>query len=211
MKKHLLTLAFGAVCIGACAQGKINFVNDSLHLVYFSGYLLGADGSLQQGQPVPNGPLPSGITLIAGMYAGTSSTSLSLYSTASFASGSGPGMFGSVAVNLISPFISGGTTAYIQVAVWDQAYATPGMAQAWGSYAGSSSIFTTVASGTVLYNSIVNHNSPANSTWADGAFNMDQYAVGARGAIAIGLIPEPSSLALAGVGLASLLIFRRRK
>ena len=52
--------------------------------------------------------------------------------------------------------------------------------------------------------------SAAQSTWAAGTFPV----VGATGFGAIEVyatVPEPSMFALAGLGIASLLIFRRRK
>ena len=67
------------------------------------------------------------------------------------------------------------------------------------------------AGSSIAYNSIIQHTTPAFSTWTDGTFNMDQYGTGSRGAIAVGVVPEPTSFALCGLGAAALLIFRRRK
>jgi hypothetical protein len=77
-----------------------------------------------------------------------------------------------------------------------------------GHLFGTSGLFTAVASGTIAYNSLVNHNSPADSTWADGTYNFDNYLPGARGAILLDG-PEPSTLGLGCLGLALLLLRRR--
>jgi len=194
------------LAVGAYAQGKIAFVNDSLHLIYFSdaGHLRGADAALAgQGATATT---PSGITLVVDLFGGTSAASLTLQKTTTFSAV--PGKW--TLANVLST-IPGGAQGFFQVQVRDQAFATATEAMNGNSYAGFSAIFNTTTGASLAYNSIVNHNAPASSTWGDGGFNMDQYGPGSRGVMSVGIVPEPTSMALAGLGAAALMIFRRRK
>jgi hypothetical protein len=87
------------------------------------------------------------------------------------------------------------------------------LAESGGSYFGFSPIFTTVPGSSIAYNSIVNLGSPSLSTWAVGTLDMSSQSglSGARGSIVVGVVPEPATAALAGLAVASLAIFRRRK
>lgn len=85
--------------------------------------------------------------------------------------------------------IAGGTTAYIQLLF----SGTIGGNQVNGA----SPVFT-VTAGSFAPSSLVLHGAPGNSTWADGP-------------LAVTAVPEPSSMVLAGLGSAALLLFRRRK
>jgi hypothetical protein len=201
MKRAILTITATLACVAAFAQGKVTFLNDSLHLVYFcpdpSG-LVPADAALA-GQGVTN-ITPSGLTLVVDLYQGTSSTSLGFLSSTTIGN-SVAGHFGpaTVVVGVAAP-----GTQFYQVQVHDNSSAFPPPY----IYYGFSAIFT-CSSGNITPISIVS----GSSTWAIGTFNMDQYGAGSRGAIEVGLdcIPEPSTYALAGLGAAAVLAFRRRK
>jgi hypothetical protein len=213
MKKLILTLTVALASVGAFAQGKIAFANNSLHLVYYTDVASGlraADAGLA-GKGVASTAMPAGVTLVADLYVGTSSSSLSLVTSTAF--GPAAGTFTLSNILLPSPTFPGGTAYNFQVQIRDNAFATADAAAAGGSYSGKSIIFTTVPGSGTLYNRIDNHNAPALSTWTDGQFNMDVAAgiVGARGAIVVSTIPEPASFALAGLGIAAMTIFRRRK
>jgi hypothetical protein len=81
--KHVLAiLVLAAAPPGVFGQGKVSFQNDSASRIVLGGFrILPPDQGLT-GQPIPTiGPLPSGITMIAGLYAGTSSGSLALVSS----------------------------------------------------------------------------------------------------------------------------------
>ncbi len=81
MKMLLSTALLAAAAATAFAQGKVNLINDAASLIVLSttsSFLNPADISLA-GLPVGNlVTLPSGATLVAGLYGGTSSSSLFL-------------------------------------------------------------------------------------------------------------------------------------
>lgn len=164
------------------------------------GLYLQADAALA-GQKVGNkAPLPSGVTLVAGLYAGTSSGSLSLY--APNAGGVGyvmngaavdPGVIPITQVKLTSPFIGGGTAVFAQIKVWQSGYSSyEAQVSALGDvgYLGHSPVFSVVAG-----------NTPYTSTAPQLLAPITVSAV----------VPEPTVAAIAGLGLASMLIFRRKK
>jgi hypothetical protein len=205
MKMLILTVAsLVAGCVCAFSQGKVNFVNDSLHLVYFDPFSVKAGDDVLRGQPVPTNPTPSGTTFTAGLYAGTSPTALTLRGTAGFTS---PGRFGPTIVTLSD--VPAPNSAFFQVAVWDASFANPLSAQSAASYYTFSQIFTANTS-FIAPNSIVEHSFPVNSTWADGFYNMDYYSLGARGALDIAYVPEPETLALAVLGVMMFWMWRGR-
>jgi len=198
--KTLLALFVTAATFAAFGQGKIRFDNDFLHLVYYTpdtSLLLPGDVGLA-GQGVSSGLMPGGgsLLLVADLYAGTSSASLSLVSTTTF--GSLVGMINSADVLLPVGLPAG--TLFFQVQVRDQAFATTALSLAGGSYGGSSVIFTTLAGPGPGYNSIVN---PVLSTWPPGDFDMSTQTgiSGAKGAIRVSLIPEPGVLLVVGLGV----------
>jgi hypothetical protein len=205
MKRLILTVAASLACVAAFAQGKISFANDSVHLVYYGS----SAGSLS-GQAVSSGNMPLGVTLVADLYGGTSSSSLTLQTTTTFSVTAGR----FATVNFTTPSAGpAGTANFFQVQVRDNSAATALEAENAGKFFGFSSIFTTVSGSSLAYNSIVNPNAPANSSWAVGNVDMSAQTglSGALGAISVGVIPEPSTFALAGLGAAAMLIFRRRK
>jgi hypothetical protein len=212
MKKLVLTFTATLACVAAFGQGKLQLATDALHLVYYN-----PDPSYASGQMSSNAVyaanFPSGVTLLADLYAGTSSTSLSLVSTTSF-SAAAPGKLTSANVTFNSPLINGGQTGFFQIQVRDSAHATEAAAQAdtASGWWGLTSIFSAVAQPS-SFNPIYQSTSPVFSTWAAGTFNMDNVAAGSRGALAVTgpVVPEPSTMALVGLGAAAMTIFRRRK
>jgi hypothetical protein len=200
-----LLLTF-AMATPALAQGKVRLVNDSLHLVYFNpnpAMVLPGDEPLA-GQPYAFGDSQ---TLRIELWSGTASGSLSLVATTGFAGQAGAlGTWAGLNVTLPTP---AGPT-FFQIDIYDAAASSYQVASStYGHYFLNSGIFTAVASGTIAYNSLVNHNSPALSTWADGTFNMDFLSLGFRGALVLSYVPEPSVFPLAGLGFALLLVRRR--
>lgn len=124
-------------------------------------------------------------------YQGTGAGSLALLTSVPM-SATTPGIFGPL--NWNSP-LAGGVASTFQVRIFDPA----------GQYTGQSSVFTMQPGGSIAYNSLFNPGGTTLSTWAAGT----QVVPGGFGAIAV-VIPEPTSMVLAGLGAASLLLFRRR-
>jgi len=106
--------------------------------------------------------------------------------------------------------IPANVAAYFQVQVRDSLFASADLAMEGKSYFGKSAIFTVVPNPGPTGNSIINKSAPALSTWANGTYNL---GASGWGSIEVGTlpIPEPSTFALAGLGAAAMLIFRRRK
>jgi hypothetical protein len=211
LKKALPLAVLMASTTLVCAQGKVQFRNDSLHLVYFitnPNILLPGDQALA-GQAVPSGGvLPSGATLAADLWAGTSSSSLAKVSSTTFDTFATAGSW--TPLNVVLPF-PGGVSAYFQVQVYDQRGGSASGARADFLYVGLSPIFTAVPSSSTGYNSLVQTSAPAYSTWVPGTFSLDQVLSGAEGAIELRTFsPEPSVLALLGLGGAGLFALRRR-
>jgi len=202
MKTIVLTVSTIMAAVSAFGQGKVGFANDSLHLVYYDPNFLPPLG----GQGVSTSLMPPlGVNLLADLYFGTSSGSLTLLSTTTF--GTTVGRFSSV--NVILP-VPGGTQLFFQVQVRDSAFASADAAWAGLSYGGKSVVFTTVPGTSIAYNSIVNPTSPAMSTWPVGTFDMSTQTglPGARGAIMVTIIPEPSQAMLSVLGIIGLIAMR---
>jgi len=208
MKKILVTITASLVCLGAFAQGKLNFATDSAHLVYFDPAGTAAADSTNSGKGVFASRMPAGANLVADLYAGTASSSLSLVSSTTF-SAVADGRWNSVGVTFNNPAIASGATAFLRVDIRDDRDPTAGASAAAGHYSGTSGLFSAVAQS--INSPIYQHAAPVSSTWTDGTFNMDYISAGFKGAIPVGVIPEPASIALCGLGAAALLIFRRRK
>ncbi len=129
----------------------------------------------------------------AELMAGTSAGSLASVATTGFLSAA-PGYFSGGTVAL--PGIAGGATAFLQVRVYSTASGSYVAAQNAGlaNTFGASSVFSLVTGDP-------NAQPPGVPTSFAGkltSFNLNG-------------VPEPSSLALAGLGAAAMLVFRRRK
>jgi len=227
MKKLVLTCAATLAAVAAFAQGRVQFGNDSLHLVYFDSSVAGKTN----GEAVWTGGGESTIngtpyTFLADYYLGTSSSSLSLVSSTTFNSTS-PGK--PSLANYSAPGIAGGTTVYIVEAVRDSggvaaATLTPAQIASGASGLGASEGATFFGIGTefsfVLGTSTASYPpmyskgvvlGGGSSTWANGTQDMSAYGAGNVGAVGVSAVPEPATFALAGLGAAAALIFRRRK
>ena len=148
MKKTILILATAAITTAAFAQGKVSLQNDASRLFKWTTNtaLLFPPEQPFAGLPIDqsSGHLPSGMILIAGLYGGTSSDSLSLLTTAQFGTLEGsPGLINPL-VHIILPF-PGGTLAWFEVKIWDSAYINyeAALAATGGNdYFGTSPVFT---------------------------------------------------------------------
>jgi len=210
MKKLVLTVAASVACVAAFAQGKISFQNDTVHLAYYDS----SAGALA-GTTVYSANMPVGSTLVADLYMGTTSGALSLVTSAGFSAS--PGKWTSA--NVTAPYAAG-TTVFLIAQVRDNGVAAEatldgttiqGGALAVGTaigakYIGWSQEFTYPLNG-VTFQPMWN----SGGTWAAGSQDLSSTSAGYKGAIAVSAVPEPASFALAGLGAAAALIFRRRK
>jgi len=221
MKKLVLTVTASLACLAAFAQGRLSFQNDSLHLVYFDQTVGGSLGgaavlSGAAGQP----------SLLADLYVGTSSSSLSLITSTTFSSLS-QGKWNSLTVVLPAGY-PGGSQVFVVAQIHDagtsKATLTPadlqnarGLGGSEGfSFIGLTPEFTFIP-GTSQFTPPPLWNTGSlggggSSTWPAGSYPMDFVGVpGSMGSIGVVAVPEPASFALAGLGAAAMLIFRRRK
>ena len=206
MKTKIFTLALLCVSTAVFAQGKVVMMNDSTRLIYFADYLGStepADAAFQ-GKKVP-AVLPSGITLMVDLYGGTSPGSMVLQTSTTM---SAQGLFGPA--NFVSPNMAGGIVGFWQIQVRNAVFPTEAASAEFGSYSGHSAIFQGRPGSSLAYFSINNPNANNfQSTWQPGTFDLGG---GEFGAIAIITgIPEPSSLAIVGLGVACFQFFRQRR
>jgi hypothetical protein len=214
------TLCLLVGVLSCFAQGKIGFGNDSVHLAYYSDLEGDYGGAIYDG----DGYL--GRNMVADLYMGTSSTLLYLYATATFTST--PGEWNPVNVKADGTTLYGAPTTGPAIAsgsvfIMAQVRDTGGpaettinssqlaagqwsMAAAQGlTYCLWSQEFAFTLGTLVVYP--VMWNTP---DWTPGTQNMSEYGAGEKGAVPY-VVPEPASFALAGLGGAAMLIFRRRK
>ena len=209
MKTLLVMTATLGIAAGAFAQGKVTIINDNSHLLKYSSStadLRPADAALA-GASVAS---PSGINASWAMqlYGNPSATATQgmLAALGTWANAGGPvaGRFSGVALTLPTGYPGGPVAATVpasfQVRLWEKTannYTSFEAAKASGlAYYAMTPVFT-MNPGPASANSIVAGGTPSFSTWAAGDI--------------VALVPEPASASIIGLGLASLLIFRRRK
>lgn len=214
MKKTLLTLAVSVCAISLFAQGTVNFNNRNTAAGVFvpiygpnpgnpsEARLGNSAAALPAGAQVYAGALLTGSGYMAQLFsapgAGAAESALvaSVNSITTFRTGTSSGAFAAVTATLAN-VAADAAVATLQVRAWDNAsglYSTWAAAEtAWlaGSIAaGKSALWDLSAIG--------------------GNLNTPPLPVGMQ-SFNIYLVPEPSTFLLAGLGAASLLIFRRRK
>lgn len=202
MKKVLAIAAVAMISVGAFAQGTITWGNSTTSKIRF------ADG------PNAGSPVFPGANYVVGLYLGaagsTTADALSLVTTRTFHTGGTSAAASLAGVFLNQTYTSQtyntGTAISYMIKAWSAGFASYEAAlmdPAGAAYAGASGIGggslgggTTPAFAASL--------DPAGI--APGAVGMGKVAP-----FTISIVPEPASASLLGLGLASLLIFRRRK
>lgn len=192
MKKLLILSVTMAATIGALAQGTVNFANAGAGGL--NARIFGTDGAT---------PL-AGTGYIAQLWAGSSATSMApITPTATFGTGANAGYF--FAGTRTIPTVAAGSPCFFQVRVWavgggaDWATAsvTPG-ALVGGDFASVGGLRSTTPLGPYQSpNLTVPPSTPPNLL---GLQSFSLYVV-----------PEPTTIALGVLGLAGLLVLRRRK
>lgn len=215
MKKTLLValLTVGVVA-SALSQGSVNFnnVNSGAGLrapiygpeVGNPATLLqgNTSGGLPAGSTVYSGPLLTGTGYSAQLWAapGNDVAESSLVGAANAvtgfrAPGNTAGFINGIGVYTLAGVAKDAPAATLQMRVWDNSGGVDtwdkAVARGWGF--GKSTTFNVAAIG--------------------GDFNVQPLPLGLRSfnINGVGVVPEPSTFALAGLGAAALLIFRRRK
>lgn len=203
MKKTLVTIAVTALAVSTFAQGTLNVLNtlgSSFRSQIYGPQAADPTTSLSGNSAVGNpagstaytGPLLAGTGFTFAVYFGASTvtdpSALSFLISAPFRTGSAAGLIAPIS-NVPVPGIPTLSTAALQVRAWDNVGGTV-TSFANAITRGQSAIFQSGALGGGV------NFSPDMTGWQ--SFN-------------IYVVPEPSTFVLAGLGVASLLIFRRRK
>ena len=189
--KNLLSLSLVLTTTTlAFAQGKLRFCNGNDNLIYLSpsiacSYAPGDAGKTVGGFPLTGSSLYTGAggtmaslagppTLIAGLWGGTSPSSMTLRATTTIGDVNFAGLV--VPVNVILNGLPAGTPAWFQIQVYDNR--ATNAADAWARgfmYTGESPVFQATPQAGV-FSPIYQRTAPVNSTWAPGTYVPRDYA-----------------------------------
>lgn len=197
MKKLAAILCLSALTTGAFAQGIINFQNSGQTLISTQ---VGNNAASVMGNSASGQTYYFGLLTSAG--AGGTFTFTGLYAT-NTAAITGGRLAGGNGIQV--PGWAAGTTMSYEIAGWDASlghtFDPTWLTTPPSGFFGLSPIATGTAGGTdALGNSLPPYNLFGGLTGIPTGFTLTTVGV-----------PEPSSMALAGLGAAALLIFRRRK
>jgi hypothetical protein len=197
MKKLAAILCLSALATGAFAQGIINYAN--------SGQTLISTSTGTQTSVMPNSTAGTFyfalLTAAPGTTDKTAFTFTGLYGTNTAAT-TGGRLSGGNGIQV--PGWGAGVSMSYEIAGWDASlghtFQSSWLTTAPSGFFGVSPIATGAAGGTdALGNSLPPYNLFGGATGIPTGFTLTS------------AVPEPSSMALAGLGAAALLIFRRRK
>ena len=212
MNKYIVLTLLGASSMVAFSQGAMNFGNN-LGASTFRAPIFSPSFNPVVGQGTGTSFFPQGATSYAGLslLSGTGFTlalfggpasvvdpsALTLITQTTFRTGGASGFINTTTVTF--PGVQPGTQAKFQIRVWDN---KGGTVTSWAqaipsspSYATSPMVTTGPLGGTDSNGNLFPTN-PDSTGWT--AFSLP-------------ILPEPSTYALAGLGAASLFLFRRRK
>jgi hypothetical protein len=221
MKKLLLTTLAMAVATGAFAQGTILFNNRVAGSLITFVYQAGADNSYRSGNTA--GSTPAGTTVYSGTLLTGGAWTASLWSLPGSAIPAGVNTpYGNIDNSMILAPQGGTTTFRTGTAAGNWATATATLGNVAADAANCvlqvrvfPTSFGTWANAVTAFN----NGDPLAYIGVSPMFVVNAVGGGANtppvmaGLVGFNVVaaPEPSSFALAGMGLASLLIFRRRK
>ena len=191
MKKTLLTLAVLATAASVFAQGTVMFTGlNSANGVNWKVFQADGTTALSGANYFAQLLSSPGLDQSAGFVAGTPTTT--------FRTGSGAGYIALTTVTLanVAKDSTGGAT--VMAVAWDN---TSGLYPTWAE-AGVAWQEGKIAAGMGPWLNV--------SAKIGGDLTTPPFLTGMQG-FNISIVPEPSSLALAGLGAAAMLIFRRRK
>jgi hypothetical protein len=208
MKKLLLTSAATLLAVAAFAQGTVLFSNGGLNKVS-----IGEQGSLAATWVV----MPAGSAMNFGLFYGVGATqpaTLTFLSSTLGRPTSAAGVFGAADGTALAAVGIPGTqpgdaNVWVKVAGWSSSFGTDwAAAQAAalttpGDYFGQTGIVNALALGPST--------GPGTPIWQTAAMTSPNKFAGGGFTLFTAVVPEPATMTLAGLGLAALMIFRRRK
>jgi hypothetical protein len=183
MKRLLAGIACLALCVGAFAQGTVNFNNSPAAVGGTGAPIFDVDGTTRL----------AGTAYLAQLFGGVDGSSLAPYgATLTFRTGAGAGFFNTTgqdtsrAIATVAP----GVAAVIEVRAWEAAGGTSYDAAVAGGFKAGKSTQITVVTG--------------------GAGSPPSLPANLVGLTSFSLVPEPSTYALLALGAAALFLRRRK-
>jgi hypothetical protein len=198
MKKTILTLAMVAITAASFAQGRLTIANDSTRLFQLNGTSINGTENL-----------------MLALYAGTSSGSMALQTSFALTGANylSPGRMANKPFTLVG--VPGGSQQFFNIIIVDTGAdllnSIDGAQFARNADSTSSNPTASAALGATLYGSSGLFQFTPSTSAISAPFIYAPPSTWVAGSVHITAVPEPSSMALAGLGAASLLIFRRRK